>query len=362
MANLGNFVNRVLSFMKKYELKLPEICQGLGLKKGPTPLNEIDEKSYQEDFAFDKENGSDEDFEKLVNHFVKDVNTHLLNYTKEMEAVRLRPGLNSAMALSARGNLFLVQAGLDNSLFENHRNRCDAVMLLAVNLIWVLSAEFFPFMPETSDQICKQLRAPPRSLPEGVPDIPIDSKDQPQPVAVDETSKATGIRIENQINASSSPAPSSKAVLPPKFSIDLLPGHTVGKASHLFKPIDEKMEEVWRKQFGGDSSTKEKEEEKPQLSKNQQLKAAKAAKKKAEAEAGGSSAAGDSKKKKELKEEEKSEELKGLESKMKSLADQVRKGKEEIKRKEKEEGTDLELLDSLKVKSQSEIDQLVGYK
>ena len=131
------------------------------------------------------------------------------------------------MALSARGNLFLSDAGLDNTLFAEHRAQCDAVMLLAVNLIWVLSALVHPFMPLTADQMLVQLNAPPRAVPKH------------------------------------------------GFSLDLLPGHMVGKAAHLFKHIDEKQAEVWRKQFGGDKAT----EEKPAVSKKQAAKARKAAEK-----------------------------------------------------------------------------------
>ena len=63
-----------------------------------------------------------------------------------------------------------------------------------------------------------------------------------------------------------------------RFALDLLPGHHVGRAAHLFKPIDEKLADKWRAQFGGDSSE---EPEKPQMSK----KAAAKARKQAEAEA-----------------------------------------------------------------------------
>ncbi|KAI3479572.1 hypothetical protein L1887_58384 [Cichorium endivia] len=90
-------------------------------------------------------------------------------------------------------------------------------------------------MPETSDAILKQLDAPPRTVPDDG-----------------------------------------------KFALDLLAGHKIGKASHLFKQIDPKQEEVWRVQFGG-SADGAVQEEKPQMSKKQAMKAAKAAKKQAEA-------------------------------------------------------------------------------
>ena len=82
-------------------------------------------------------------------------------------------------------------------------------------------------MPLTSDQMLEQLNAPPRALP----------KEQ-------------------------------------AFALDLLPGHMVGKAAHLFKNIDEKQAAAWKAKFGGDSSAAD---EKPAMSKKQAAKARKAA-------------------------------------------------------------------------------------
>ena len=161
--------------------------------------------------------------------FVADVNAILAKYTEYMDVGKMRAGLMTMMELSARGNLLLSDAGLDNTLFSEHRDRCDAVILLATNLIWVLTALVHPFMPATSDDMLAQLNAPPRALP----------KDH-------------------------------------AFALDLLPGHMVGKAAHLFKNIDEKQAAAWKAQFGGDSSA---EEEKPAMSKKQAAKARKAAEK-----------------------------------------------------------------------------------
>jgi len=216
LKNLGNFCNRVLTFMKKYNATLPPIPAGLGLRPGTEgPLATTPE--------------CDAPFAVLVAKFVADVNAILAQYVEYMEVSKLRAGLNTMMALSARGNLFLSDAGLDNTLFSERRAECDAVMLLATNLIWVLTALVYPFMPQTSDQMLVQLNAPPRALPAGE-----------------------------------------------AFALDLLPGHMVGKAAHLFKNIDEKQAEAWKKQFGGDSTG---EPEKPAMSKKAAAKARKAAEK-----------------------------------------------------------------------------------
>lgn len=213
LKNLGNFVNRILTFMKKYEGRLPEAPQGLRLgTDGPLSTT-----------------GDGTAWGDLVAKFVADVNAILAKYVDFMDVGKLRAGLNTMMELSARGNLLLTEAGLDNTLFAEQRAKCDTVILLATNLIWVLTALVHPFMPLTSDQMLEQLNAPPRALP----------KEQ-------------------------------------AFALDLLPGHMVGKAAHLFKNIDEKQAAAWKAKFGGDSSAAD---EKPAMSKKQAAKARKAAEK-----------------------------------------------------------------------------------
>jgi methionyl-tRNA synthetase len=105
------------------------------------------------------------------------------------------------MQISARGNQYLQ----DNAFLASNPDRCGEVVLLAVNLVYALAPLIHPFMPETSASICKQLNAPMRSAPEA-------------------------------------------------FSIDLLPGHTIGKAAYLFSKIDEKKEDEWRKRYGGETT------------------------------------------------------------------------------------------------------------
>ena len=241
LANLGNLVNRVLKFLTaKYDGTVPAIPDGMGLRAGPAPL--------------DVDKASDTPYARLI----RDINDLLSVYATSMDAVRLRLGLQTAMQISGRGNLFLSEAGLDNSLFDNRRAECDATMLLAVNLIYVLSAVFHPFMPQTSDAICQQLNAPPRLLP--VEDRGIVDADKQQEAAA------------------------SKGPLQTFFALDLLPGHKIGKPAHLFKQIDAKKEDEWRKMFGGEQDAKAASEadNKPAMSKSAAAKAAKAARKAAE--------------------------------------------------------------------------------
>jgi methionyl-tRNA synthetase len=167
------------------------------------------------------------DFDKEDAEFVSDVNKLLASYTESMESLRLRAALTSVLHLSARGNAYLQASGLGNELFASNPTRCAFVLLTAANLIYLLSVVVHPFMPATSDGILSQLNAPERSLPD-------------------------------------------------TFTLDLLPGHKLGQASHLFKRIDPANIEVWRAQYGG-IGAKKAEEDTPAVSKKQQQKKKKAA-------------------------------------------------------------------------------------
>ncbi|CEI98711.1 Putative Cytoplasmic methionine-tRNA ligase Mrs1 [Rhizopus microsporus] len=168
LNNFGNFVNRAIRFIfAKYDGVIPKA-----------------------DF-----NG------QLETDLFKDVNALLKQFVEQMEAVKLRAALGTVMALSARGNQYLQEANLSNALFDESRPKCDAVVASAANLIYLLSALVSPFMPATSDSMCRQLNAPARNIPD-------------------------------------------------EFTLDILPGHVLGGAEYLFTRIDEKMEQVWKSKYG----------------------------------------------------------------------------------------------------------------
>ena len=123
-----------------------------------------------------------------------------------MEYAKLRLGLQTVMAVSARGNAYLQSSGLNKALLESNPKRCAQVVSRALNLIYVLSALIHPFMPSTEAAMLTQLNAPARAVPE-------------------------------------------------VFANDLLAGHTIGTPEHLFKRIDEKMADVWRDKFAGAKKT-----------------------------------------------------------------------------------------------------------
>ncbi|KAG0164866.1 hypothetical protein DFQ28_010268 [Apophysomyces sp. BC1034] len=169
LNNLGNFVNRAIKFViAKYDGVIPKA-----------------------DFSGETEVA-----------LIKDVNGLLAQYVDALENVKIRLGLSIAMSISARGNVYLQDSNLSNTLFSDQRGKCDAVVSTAINLIYLLSALIFPYMPETSESISQQINAPLRNIPD-------------------------------------------------EFACDILEGHKLNGAAYLFTRIDEKMEEVWKKQFGG---------------------------------------------------------------------------------------------------------------
>ncbi|KAI0635849.1 methionyl-tRNA synthetase [Trametes polyzona] len=176
LNNFGNFVNRALKFVvSQYDSTIPDGGDA------PGPISPNDEHDAE---------------------FISDINNLLKDYIDAMDAVKLRLGLQTVMAISARGNLYLQSSGLNKALMAENPKRCAQVISRALNLIYVLSALIHPFMPATEAAMLEQLNAPPRAVP---------------------------------------------TVL----AHDLLAGHRVGKPEHLFKRIDEKMADVFREKFGG---------------------------------------------------------------------------------------------------------------
>ncbi|KAI5958501.1 MES1 [Candida pseudojiufengensis] len=173
LANLGNFVNRIVKFLNsKYNGVLPNY-----------------------------------NIETIPNYsdFVNEINDLLSQYNKNMENVQLRKGLELAMSISSKGNQFLQDNKLDNSLYNDHPEKSDTVMVVGINLVYLIGSLISPFMPSTTTKINEILNIPSLSIPD-------------------------------------------------KFDIFISPGHNIGKAQYLFSRIDDKKIEEWRKLYGGGSS------------------------------------------------------------------------------------------------------------
>lgn len=170
LANLGNFVNRLIKFVNaKYNGVVPKF-----------------------------------DPKKVSNYdgLVKDINEILSNYVKEMELGHERRGLEIAMSLSARGNQFLQENKLDNTLFSQSPEKSDAVVAVGLNIIYAVSSIITPYMPEIGEKINKMLNAP-------------------------------ALKIDD------------------RFHLAILEGHNINKAEYLFQRIDEKKIDEWRAKYGG---------------------------------------------------------------------------------------------------------------
>ncbi|OLL26806.1 putative methionine--tRNA ligase, cytoplasmic [Neolecta irregularis DAH-3] len=174
LANVGNLVNRVIKFVNaKYDGVVPEFSvQG-----------------------------------ETISILRTDVARILKDYIEAMEAVKIRHGLELAMELSSRGNLYLQENKMDNNLFRQQPQKCAQVVGVALNLIYLLSACIYPFLPSTAQGMVDQLNTPLRTIPM-------------------------------------------------EWTVDIMGGHKIGKAEYLFSRIDEKKEDQWKAKYGTGTSAK----------------------------------------------------------------------------------------------------------
>lgn len=192
LKNLGNMVNRIVKYVnsKVYDSVVPD-------------WTKYTEPSFDE-------------WEAEVNQVLK-------QYIEELEAVKIKAGLASALHISNLGNKLLQMHTLDNKLAESEPEKCAAVVGRALSLVHLLASVIFPYMPDSSTSILQQLNL-------------------------------------------------EFLIIPDLWKASTVPvGHQIGKAAYLFTQIKAEKEKEWRELFGGDEARKQREE-----------KAAKAAAKKAE--------------------------------------------------------------------------------
>ena len=203
LAKLGNLVNRVIKLVnsKLYNSTVPDYTK-------LSPSDKFDETKLE-------------------------INKLLQKYNEQLEAVRLKDGLQTAIDITQEGNNFIQSNRLDNKLVANEPDLAAAVVGLAINIIQLCASIFEPYLPATSQSIIRQLKAPFLLIPD----------------------QWTGD--------------------------DIKPGHQIGKAEYLFALIDPKKENEWREKYGGDQEGKMKQAEEAARKKAQKAadKARKAAKK-----------------------------------------------------------------------------------
>ncbi|XP_030533847.1 probable methionine--tRNA ligase [Rhodamnia argentea] len=135
LNNLGNFVNRVLSFIAK--------PSGLGYGSVIPDAPGADSHSLTVELA--------EKVGKLVEQYVE-----------AMEKVKLKQGLKTAMSISGEGNAYL-QASQFWKLYKEDQLSCSIVMKTSVGLVHLLACLLEPFMPSFSIEVFKQLNLPPET-------------------------------------------------------------------------------------------------------------------------------------------------------------------------------------------------------
>eukprot|EP00850_Spirogloea_muscicola_P020362 SM000213S06827 [mRNA] locus=s213:191328:197704:- [translate_table: standard] len=163
LANLGNFVNRCLSFLAKTPGKARRKQVSI-LESGCVyaRMTSAEEKGCYSGVVPEASNaGQDELTAKLG----KDVGKAVTEYVECMEKVKLKAGLKVVMSISSLGNAYLQsKKPWDLLKEEGGKSKCDIVMRTAVGLVQLLATLCEPFMPSVSYKILLQLVLPMSSL------------------------------------------------------------------------------------------------------------------------------------------------------------------------------------------------------
>ncbi|KAH0466763.1 hypothetical protein IEQ34_004001 [Dendrobium chrysotoxum] len=135
LNNLGNFINRVLSFVAKpagsgYNSIIPD--------------------------------APDAESHHLTKALAEKVVKLVEQYLDAMEKVKLKQGLKTAMSISSEGNSYLQESQFWK-LFKDDPSSCSIVMKTSAGLVLLLACLLEPFMPSFSSEVLKQLNLPPET-------------------------------------------------------------------------------------------------------------------------------------------------------------------------------------------------------
>jgi methionyl-tRNA synthetase len=122
LNNLGNFINRVLSFIAK--------PQGTGYGSIISDSPGAESHSLTQTLS--------EKISKLVDQYIE-----------AMEKVKLKQALKIGMSISSEGNAYLQESQFWK-LYKNDKDSCNIVMRTSVGLVYLLSCLLQPFMPSFS--------------------------------------------------------------------------------------------------------------------------------------------------------------------------------------------------------------------
>lgn len=122
VANLGNFVNRLISFLNRFtESRIPE-----------ANLSQAEEGFWGE------------------------IARHEAAITEMLEQVKLRDALREIMALSKQGNTYF-QSSEPWKLLKKDPEKANAALFILANIVKDLAILIEPFLPETSKNIFRQM-------------------------------------------------------------------------------------------------------------------------------------------------------------------------------------------------------------
>ncbi|XAR72635.1 Methionine--tRNA ligase [Bertholletia excelsa] len=195
LNNLGNFINRVLSFIAK--------DPALGENKGVGYNSIIPDAPGAVSHS-------------LTKNFGEKVGDYVEQYIEAMEKVKLKQGLKIAMSISGEGNAYLQESKFWK-LYKEDQPSCAVVMKTSAGLVCLLACLLEPFMPSFSLEVIKQLNMPP----------------------------------EVQVSLSDEKGDIGKAKRPWEF---LPAGHRIGTPEPLFKELRDEEVEFFRQKFAGSQS------------------------------------------------------------------------------------------------------------
>jgi len=122
VANLGNFINRTISFINQFcKSEIPEV------------------KSDKRD-------------EKLI----KEVNDEIKKTTELLDDIQLKDALKNIMHISKLGNQYFQETEPWKAIKEN-KVKAETCLVICANIVKDLAIMIKPYMPETSSKIFKQL-------------------------------------------------------------------------------------------------------------------------------------------------------------------------------------------------------------
>lgn len=132
--NLGNFINRVLSFIAKPE----GAGYGSIIPEAPNANTH-----------------------PLSQSLAETVGNLIEQYIDAMDKVKLKQGLKIAMAISSEGNAYLQESQFWK-LYKQDPASCATVMKTSVGLVYLLACLLEPFMPSFSKDVLQQLNLCPK--------------------------------------------------------------------------------------------------------------------------------------------------------------------------------------------------------